>query len=52
MTSLYRSIFLVSLDERTEDIYVLAGEKTEILIDKHGNGNLYDIYQLSPNEPY
>lgn len=37
LTSLYRSIFLVRLDERTEDIYILAGEETEILIDKHGN---------------
>lgn len=33
---MYLPIFLVRLDERTDEIYLLAGEEIEILIDRNG----------------
>ncbi|WP_250123789.1 hypothetical protein [Chroococcidiopsis sp. CCMEE 29] len=36
LTAMYLPIFLIRLDERTDEVYVLAGEETEILIDRSG----------------
>lgn len=33
---MYLSIVLVRLDKRTNQIYILAGEETEILIERDG----------------
>ena len=37
ITGMYLPIFLVRLDERTNDIFILAGEDTQILIDDQGD---------------
>jgi len=37
LTSLFLSIFIVRLDERTGNIYILAGNDTGILITSDGN---------------
>jgi hypothetical protein len=36
VTSLFLPIFLVRFDERTGNIYILAGEETGILITRNG----------------
>jgi hypothetical protein len=36
LTSLYLSINLVTIDERTSNLYILAGEELEILISPQG----------------
>ncbi len=36
ITQMYLPIFLVRLDERTNDIFILAGENIQILIDNQG----------------
>lgn len=36
ITQMYLPIFLVRLDERTNDIFILAGEDIQILIDIKG----------------
>ncbi|AFY49887.1 hypothetical protein Nos7524_4117 [Nostoc sp. PCC 7524] len=36
VTSLFLPIFLVRIDERTGNIYILAGEETGILITRDG----------------
>jgi hypothetical protein len=36
LTALYISIHLVRLDERTRNLFVLAGEETEIEIEPNG----------------
>jgi hypothetical protein len=36
LTQMYLPIYLVRLDERTEDIVILAGEDVEIAIDRTG----------------
>lgn len=36
LTEMYRSIYLVRLDERLGSIYVLAGDELQILIDRDG----------------
>jgi hypothetical protein len=33
---MYRPIFLIRLDERTGQIFILAGEETEIVIHRDG----------------
>ena len=37
ITGMYLPIFLVRLDERTNDIFILAGEDIQILIDHQGD---------------
>lgn len=37
ITGMYLPIYLVRLDERTNDIFILAGENTQILIDAKGD---------------
>ncbi|MEC4819119.1 MAG: hypothetical protein SAK29_38475 [Scytonema sp. PMC 1069.18] len=37
LTSLYMSINLVIIDERTSNLYILAGEELEILINIQGD---------------
>jgi hypothetical protein len=36
LTSKYVSIHIVRLDERTGEIYILAGQETEIMISRKG----------------
>ncbi|WP_373873008.1 DUF6888 family protein [Microseira wollei] len=36
LTNFYRPIFVVRLDRRIDKIYILAGEETEIVIDRNG----------------
>lgn len=36
LTSMYLPINLVTIDERTENLYILAGEELEILINLQG----------------
>ena len=36
LTSMYLPINLVTIDERTQSIYVLAGEELEVLISNKG----------------
>lgn len=36
ITQMYIPISLVRLDERTNDIFILAGEDIQILIDRNG----------------
>ena len=36
LTTLYRLIYIVRLDERAGDIYILAGEELEIVITRDG----------------
>lgn len=36
LTSLYLSINLVTIDEKTSNLYILAGEELEILISPQG----------------
>jgi hypothetical protein len=36
VTSLFLPIFIVRIDERTRNIYILAGEETGILITRDG----------------
>jgi hypothetical protein len=36
LTTFLLPIFIVRLDERTENIYILAGEETGILINRNG----------------
>ncbi|MGH8003064.1 MAG: DUF6888 family protein [Brasilonema sp.] len=36
LTNMYRPIFLVRLDERTGQIFILAGDETEIVIHRDG----------------
>ncbi|MEO0684111.1 MAG: hypothetical protein AAFY76_03445 [Cyanobacteria bacterium J06649_11] len=36
LTSMYLPINLVTIDERTQSVYVLAGEELEILISNKG----------------
>ncbi|WP_373425465.1 DUF6888 family protein [Chroococcidiopsis cubana] len=36
MTSLFLPIFFVCFDDRTTEIFILAGEETEIVIDRNG----------------
>lgn len=36
LTSMYLPINLVTIDERTQSIYVLAGEELEVLINNKG----------------
>lgn len=33
---MYLPIFLVRLDERSSEVFIIAGEETEILIDRNG----------------
>jgi hypothetical protein len=37
---MYRPIFLVRLDERTGQIFILAGNETEIVINRDGRWDL------------
>ncbi|EAZ88816.1 DUF6888 family protein [Crocosphaera chwakensis] len=37
ITQMYLPVFLVRLDERTNDIFILAGEDIQILIDNEGD---------------
>lgn len=36
ITQMYLPISLVRLNERTNDIFILAGEDIQVLIDSHG----------------
>nr|WP_293115634.1 hypothetical protein [Okeania sp. SIO1I7] len=36
MTQMYLPISLVRLDERSNDIFILAGEDIQVLIDRNG----------------
>ncbi|MDY6898849.1 MAG: hypothetical protein SWZ49_12320 [Cyanobacteriota bacterium] len=36
LTSMYLPVNLVTIDERTQSIYILAGEELEVLINKKG----------------
>jgi hypothetical protein len=36
-TKMYLPIYLVSVDRRTKDVVILAGEETEIVIYPNGN---------------
>ena len=36
ITQMYLPISLVRLDERTNDIFILAGEDIQVLIDRNG----------------
>lgn len=36
LTKMYVPIYLVRVDERTEEVFILAGEETEIVIYKTG----------------
>lgn len=36
ITQMYLPIYLVRLDERTKDIFILAGEELQVLIDENG----------------
>jgi hypothetical protein len=36
LTSMYLPIYLIRLDERTGNIFILAGEETEIIITRDG----------------
>jgi hypothetical protein len=36
ITQMYLPIFLIRLDERTNDIFILAGENIQVLIDRDG----------------
>jgi hypothetical protein len=40
LTQMYVSIYLVRLDERTNDIAVIAGEEIAILIDRNGESKV------------
>jgi hypothetical protein len=35
-TKMYLPVFLVTIDERTGDVFFLAGEETEVLIERNG----------------
>ncbi|MDJ0516498.1 MAG: hypothetical protein QNJ74_09675 [Trichodesmium sp. MO_231.B1] len=36
ITQMYLPIYLVRLDERSDDIFILAGEDIQVLIDRNG----------------
>ncbi|MCU0537718.1 MAG: hypothetical protein MUD14_27850 [Hydrococcus sp. Prado102] len=36
ITQMYLPLYLVRLDERTGDIFILAGEELQVLIDENG----------------
>ncbi|MFB2970501.1 hypothetical protein ACE1CD_16145 [Aerosakkonema sp. BLCC-F183] len=36
ITRMYLPIFLVRLDERTGNVFILAGEEIEVVIDRNG----------------
>jgi hypothetical protein len=40
ITQMYLPIYLVRLDERTNDIFILAGEDIQILIDSDGEATI------------
>lgn len=39
-TKLYLPVYIVRIDERTEEIFILAGEETEVLISRSGSWRL------------
>ncbi|MBC6475799.1 MAG: hypothetical protein GDA48_25785 [Hormoscilla sp. GM102CHS1] len=43
LTKMYVQIYLVRIDERTDNIVILAGEEIELEIDR--NGELVDKYE-------
>ena len=46
LTTVYRPIYMVRLDERTGKIFILAGNDIEILISRNEPGNTYDQAKL------
>jgi hypothetical protein len=36
LTKMYIPIYLVTVDSRTKDVFILAGEETEIVINTNG----------------